>query len=92
MPEQVRLGDPRFALPVLAVIGVSAALIAAARRWPAGLAAWSHSAIAVAPVSGVVQAGAQLAHDRFAYCPASASRCSPAPPSRGSSGVGGRGR
>jgi len=67
MPEQVRLGDPRFLLPMLAVAGVSAALIAAARRWPAGLAAWIHSAITIAPVSGVVHAGAPLAADRFAY-------------------------
>jgi Tfp pilus assembly protein PilF len=67
MPEHVRLADPRFLLPVLAVVGVSAALVAARRRWPAGLAAWTHSAIAIAPVSGVVHAGAQLAHDRFAY-------------------------
>ena len=67
MPEHVRLADPRFLGPALAVVAVTAALVAARRRWPAGLAAWLHSAIAVAPVSGILHAGNQLAHDRFSY-------------------------
>ena len=67
MPEQVRLADGRFLVPALVVALATAALSAARRRWPAGLAAWIHSAIAIAPVSGALHAGQQLAHDRFGY-------------------------
>jgi tetratricopeptide (TPR) repeat protein len=49
------------------VVIVSVALLALRRRWPAGLAAWAYSAVVVAPVSGVVHAGFQLAHDRYSY-------------------------
>ncbi|MET0852306.1 MAG: tetratricopeptide repeat protein [Candidatus Rokuibacteriota bacterium] len=67
MPERIALTEGRFLGPVLAVLAVTVLLVAARRRWPAGLAAWTHSAIALAPVSGAVHAGAQLAHDRFSY-------------------------
>ena len=67
MPERVGLGDGRFLGPLLGVVAVTGFLVLARRRWPAGLAAWIHSAIVLAPVSGIVHAGAQLAHDRFSY-------------------------
>lgn len=67
MPERVLLSQWRFLGPVCAVTAVTLVLAALARRWPAGLAAWAHSAIVVAPVSGIVHAGAQLAHDRYSY-------------------------
>jgi Flp pilus assembly protein TadD len=67
LPDQVRLLDARFLLPALTVIAVTALLLALARRWPAGLAAWAHSAIVLVPISGVVHAGFQLAHDRYSY-------------------------
>jgi hypothetical protein len=69
-PAAVRLGDPRFLGPALVVAALTAGLLAARRRWPAGLAAWAHLAASVAPVSGVVHAGYQLAHDRYSYLPA----------------------
>jgi Flp pilus assembly protein TadD len=42
-------------------------LVALARRWPPGLAAYAWYAIVLAPVGGVVHAGFQLAHDRYSY-------------------------
>jgi Flp pilus assembly protein TadD len=37
------------------------------KRWPAGLAAWAYSVLMLAPVSGLIHAGYQLAHDRYSY-------------------------
>ncbi len=48
-------------------MAVTAALAVLHRRWPGGLAAWAHSAIVLAPVSGLVHSGSQLAHDRYSY-------------------------
>jgi tetratricopeptide (TPR) repeat protein len=67
LPARVDLLDWRFLGPLLLVAGVTVALVVLAPRWPAGLAAWVHSAVVLAPVSGVVHAGHQLAHDRYSY-------------------------
>ncbi len=61
------LTEGRFAVALLAVLLVTIALVLARRRWPAALAAWSYSALMVLPVSGLVHAGHQLAHDRYSY-------------------------
>jgi len=39
------------------------------QRWPAGLAAWAQSVIALVPISGVVHSGYQLTADRYSYLP-----------------------
>ena len=39
----------------------------ARRRWPALLAVWAVYALTVAPVSGIVHNGPQLAADRYSY-------------------------
>ena len=67
IPADVHLGQARFLGPAVIVVLVSVALVALRRRWPAGLAAWVYSAVVVAPVSGIVHAGFQLAHDRYSY-------------------------
>jgi tetratricopeptide (TPR) repeat protein len=67
LPERVRISEWRFVVPLIGVAAVTALLVAARRRWPGGLAAWAHSMIVVAPVSGIIHAGAQLANDRFSY-------------------------
>ena len=67
IPERVTLSEWRFLGPLLGVALVTIVLLALARRCPAALAAWIHSAIVLAPVSGIVHAGAQLAHDRYSY-------------------------
>jgi Tfp pilus assembly protein PilF len=67
LPPAIDPLEWRFLTPLLAVVAVTGALLAGRRRWPGGLAAWVHSAIILAPVSGVVHAGHQLAHDRYSY-------------------------
>jgi protein O-mannosyl-transferase len=67
LPAHVSLREPRFALPALAVTAVTIALVALRKRWPAGLAAWASYIVILAPVSGIVHAGFQLAHDRYSY-------------------------
>ena len=49
------------------VVGVTAVLVAARRRWPAGLASWIAYAAILAPVLGLSQAGPQMVADRYAY-------------------------
>ena len=57
----------RFAAPLIVFLLVTAALMAVRRRWPAGLAAWTYSAVMLLPVVGPLHAGNQLAHDRYSY-------------------------
>jgi tetratricopeptide (TPR) repeat protein len=57
----------RFLAPAVGLVIVTAVLVALARRWPGGLAAWVFSALMILPVSGAVHAGYQLAHDRYSY-------------------------
>jgi hypothetical protein len=67
IPAQVSLLDWGFLGPGVGVVLVTGALVGLRRRWPAGLAAWGQSAIVLLPVSGIVHAGYQLAHDRYSY-------------------------
>jgi tetratricopeptide (TPR) repeat protein len=69
LPVQVSLVQPAFLLAAVAVTGITVALVAARRWWPAGLAAWLAYAIMLAPVSGLIHAGPQLVADRFSYLP-----------------------
>ena len=67
LPARIRLSDATFLWPVVGVLVVTAILLLA-RRWvPGALAAWLHSMIVLAPVSGIAHAGHQLAHDRYSY-------------------------
>jgi protein O-mannosyl-transferase len=67
LPTRVGLDAPRFLVPLIMVVVVTVALVLLRRRWPAGLAAWTYSAIVLLPVSGVVHSGNQLAADRYSY-------------------------
>ena len=57
----------RFLGSVVGFLAITLALVWLRQRWPAGLAAWAYSALVLLPVSGVVHAGFQLAHDRYSY-------------------------
>ena len=70
MPSQVSLSEPRFGLALVASLLVTALLILARRRWPAGLATWVCSVIMLAPTSVALRLGADLAPDRYSYLPA----------------------
>jgi protein O-mannosyl-transferase len=67
LPAVVSLFEPRFLLSGIAVLGISAVLLALRRRWPAGLATWVYYCIILGPVSGIVHSGYQLTHDRYSY-------------------------
>jgi len=57
----------RFLGPLLGLLTVTALLLWLHRRWPGLLAAWIHSAVVVAPVSGIALSGSQLVADRYSY-------------------------
>lgn len=67
LPEVLSLSDPRFLVPLLAVVAVTLALWLMRRRAPGLLAAWVVFAIVVSPVLGVAQSGPQLVADRYSY-------------------------
>lgn len=67
VPERVDPLAPQFLVASIAVLLVTAALLALRCRWPAGLAAWTYSALMILPVSGALHAGYQLAQDRWSY-------------------------
>jgi Flp pilus assembly protein TadD len=67
LPPRIRLLDAEFLWPTVGLIAVTAILLLARRRLPGALAAWLHSIIVLAPVSGIAHAGHQLAHDRYSY-------------------------
>ena len=67
LPAHVDPLAGRFLLPIVGLLLVTGALVWLRKRWPGGLAAWLYSAIMLLPISGVVHAGFQLAHDRYSY-------------------------
>ena len=67
LPVEVHLLAPRFLIPALAFVAVTALLFALRRIFPAGLAAWTLSVLMLLPISGIVHSGHQLAHDRYSY-------------------------
>ena len=58
-----------FVMSAVAVLLGAAGLLAARRRWPAGLAVAACYAVGLLPVLGIVQAGLQLVADRYSYLP-----------------------
>ncbi|HXD99552.1 MAG TPA: tetratricopeptide repeat protein [Candidatus Acidoferrum sp.] len=60
LPMRVSLLEPPFLTAALPVVGITIALVAVRRRWPAGLAVWLAYALTLAPVSGLVHAGLAL--------------------------------
>lgn len=67
LPSRVDPLQGRFLGPLLAFVAVTACLVLLRRRAPWALAAWAYSALVLLPVSGIVPAGFQLAHDRYSY-------------------------
>ena len=66
-PLRASVLEWRFLGPAVAVAIVTVGLILLRRRFPGGLAAWVHSAVVVAPVSGIAHSGSQLVSDRYGY-------------------------
>ncbi len=67
LPARISITDPRFLMPLIFVVAVPLLLIVLTRWWPAGLALWLYYALVIAPVSGVVSTGIQVAADRYTY-------------------------
>ena len=67
VPVSPGLLHGRFLAPLLALLVVTGALVLLRRRLPGVLAAWLHSAVVVAPVSGLAHSGSQLVSDRYSY-------------------------
>jgi tetratricopeptide (TPR) repeat protein len=67
IPARISLLEPRFGLALLVALLLTTLLIVLRRAWPAGLAAWTFSALMLAPVSAAVRQGADLAPDRYSY-------------------------
>ncbi|MFN0151881.1 MAG: tetratricopeptide repeat protein [bacterium] len=59
--------SPPFLASILLVVVVTGALLAARRRWPAGLATWLAYGVALAPVLGLVQVWRQIVAERYSY-------------------------
>ena len=65
-PRRMARNPVLFVVEIGSVL-VTAGLIAARKRWPAGLAAWAYSALMLAPTSAIVRQGVDLAPDRYTY-------------------------
>ena len=68
-PKDASLFSLEYLLPVLLVIGLTAACLAAAKRQKLWLAAWGYYIITVLPVLGLIQVGRQSMADRYTYIP-----------------------
>ena len=58
---------PRYVVSLLAVVGITAALVIWRRRYPWALLAWTCYVVIVSPVLGLLQSGPQIAADRYTY-------------------------
>ncbi len=56
-----------YLAPAAVVILVTAGVILARRRWPAGCVIWGSYVALVAPVLGLLHSGPQIAADRYSY-------------------------
>ncbi len=66
-PAHVRLLDPTFLVPTVAVVSITGAAWLMRRRWPAVFATWASYLVLLAPVSGLVHTGYHLGADRNTY-------------------------
>ncbi len=67
LPARVDALASPYVASALAVLALSALVLALRRRWPAFTVVWASYVVTVLPVSGLVQVGPQLAADRYTY-------------------------
>ena len=67
LPDPFNIFEPRFIATSLLAVGGMYYFIRRRMSWPAGAVTWFTYFIIVAPVLGFVQAGAQIAADRYTY-------------------------
>jgi len=68
-PQEVRLLDPVYAIPLLFFFVISIAIARVTSRWRALLPVWLYYLVTLLPVLGIVQVGAYSMADRFTYLP-----------------------
>ena len=66
-PPHIDPWEARFIASAAGVLAVSVLTWLLRARWPAGLAVWIYYGMVLAPVSGVIPMGSQLAADRYSY-------------------------
>ena len=69
LPERLDRAASPFVAAWLCVIAITAGCLALSRRFPALFIAWAAYLVMLAPVSGLVQVGVQMAADRYSYTP-----------------------
>ncbi len=67
LPPTVHALGPEFLLSTVMTVALTGVAIGLRRRAPWFTAAWAAYVAMVLPVSGIVHAGLQLAHDRYSY-------------------------
>lgn len=67
VPARIDPLAPRFLLAIAATLGVTIGLFLLRRRYPGLLAAWLSYLVVLAPSSGLVRIGDQIAADRYGY-------------------------
>lgn len=69
LPSWELLNGPVYWGAVVLVAATTLSLAQLSRRWPAGITTWACYLFLLAPTSGLVQAGPQVAADRYTYLP-----------------------
>jgi Tfp pilus assembly protein PilF len=67
MPARIVATSWPFLLSVVVVLAITVLLLLNRSRWPGALAAWVSYAVILAPISGVIPYGPQMAADRYTY-------------------------
>ncbi|HVO27060.1 MAG TPA: tetratricopeptide repeat protein [Candidatus Margulisiibacteriota bacterium] len=63
----LNVAEPRFVASAVVAIAITVCVVSLRRRCPWALASWTCYVLLLAPVLGIVQAGPQLAADRYTY-------------------------
>ncbi|HWR73698.1 MAG TPA: tetratricopeptide repeat protein [Nitrospirota bacterium] len=71
-PKSVAFWSTEYLLPVILVVGVTAACVIVAKRRKVFLASWLYYVISLLPVLGLLQVGHHSMADRFTYLPSMA--------------------
>jgi tetratricopeptide (TPR) repeat protein len=67
LPESIDWRAPRFLLSIVATLALTAGLLLLRRRRPGLMAAWLSYLVILAPSSGLIRIGQQVAADRYSY-------------------------
>lgn len=66
-PRSVSIFSFEYSIPIVLVIGITAACFAMAKRHKIALAVWGYYCVTLLPVLGIVRVGSQSMADRYTY-------------------------